>query len=75
MGMIPILLEDQIRARILEQSPELKEDSELSIRLTYHIQGSYHTYLRHAHHTDMHRILDIIHDIHDMAGMRASKPQ
>ena len=64
MAMLPVLLENQIRERIWEHSPELKEDLELSIRLTYHIQGSYHAYLRHAHHADMRRILDIIHDIH-----------
>lgn len=69
MAMIPALLENGIRERILEQSPELKDNSELSIRLTYHIQGSYHAYLRHAHHTDVRQILDIIDDIHHKAGM------
>ena len=73
MAMIPVLLENQIRERIWEHSPELKEDMELSIRLTYQIQGSYHAYLRHAHHTDMRRILDIIHDIHDKSGVNASE--
>ena len=69
MVMFPILLENQLREYILAQHPELKEDTELSIRLTYHIQGSYHTYLRHAHHTDMRRILEIIDEIHSSAGM------
>ena len=68
MAMIPVLLENQIRERIWEQSPELREDIELSIRLTYHIQGSYHAYMRHAHRTDMLHILDIIHDIHGKSG-------
>lgn len=72
MAMIPILLENQIRERILEQSPELKTDSELSIRLTYHIQGSYHAYLRHAHHTDIRKILDIIDDIQHKTGLDVS---
>ena len=67
--LIPTLLENHIRERIWEHSPELKEDLELSIRLTYHIQGSYHAYLRHARHADMHRILDIIQDIHDETNM------
>ena len=71
MAMIPVLLEDQIRERLLLQTPELKEDTELSIRLTYHIQGSYHAYLRHAHHTEVGRILDIIDDIHHKAGLKA----
>lgn len=72
MAMIPVLLENQIRERIWEHSPELKEDLELSIRLTYHIQGSYHAYLRHADHADMSRILDIIHDIHGKTGMNSA---
>lgn len=72
MAMVPILLENQIRERILEQSPELKTDSELSIRLTYHIQGSYHAYLRHAHHTDIRKILDTIDDIQHKTGLDAS---
>ena len=72
MAMVPILLENQIRERILEQSPELKTDSELSIRLTYHIQGSYHAYLRHVHHTDIRKILDIIDDIQHKTGLDAS---
>lgn len=69
IAMIPILLEDQIRHRIWPQSPALHEDTELSIRLTYHIQGSYHAYLRHAHHTDIRKILEIIDDIHYKSGM------
>lgn len=69
MAMIPVLLENHIRERIWEHTPDLKENTELSIRLTYHIQGSYHTYLRHAHHADMRCILDIIHDIHSKTGM------
>ena len=73
MATVPILLEDQIRGRILEQSPELKENSELSIRLTYHIQGSYHAYLRHAHHTDIRKILDIIDDIQHNIGINSTK--
>jgi len=71
-AMFPILLENQIRECILEQSPELKEDSELSIRLTYHIQGSYHAYLRHAHHMDLRQILDIIDDIYHKVGINTS---
>lgn len=67
-AMVPVLLEDQIRERIREQSPELKQDCELSIRLTYHIQGSYHAYLRHAHHMDIRKILAIIDDIQHRIG-------
>ncbi len=73
MAMIPVFLENHIRERIWKHSPELRENVELSIRLTYHIQGSYHAYLRHAHHTDMRRILDIIQDIHDKGGMDPSE--
>ena len=69
MVKFPLLLEDLLRESILEQSPELKEDTELSIRLTYHIQGSYHAYLRHAPRTDMYRILEIINDVHGNSGI------
>ena len=62
-AMFPFFLEDQLRECILEQSPEVKEDLDLSVRLTYHIQGSYHAYLRHAHNADMQQILNIITDI------------
>lgn len=69
LAMFPMLLEDQLRECILKHSPELKEDTELSIRLTYHIQGSYHTYIRHTHRTDIQQILDIIRDIHKKSGV------
>ena len=70
LSMFPLLLEDQLRECILKHSPELKEDTDLSIRLTYHIQGSYHTYIRHAHHADIQRILGIVEDIHRKTGVR-----
>ena len=62
MSMFPLLLENQLRESILEQSPELKNDLELSIRLTYHIQGSYHAYMRHAGTKSIEEILSIIAD-------------
>ena len=40
MAMIPHMLENNIRERIWDHTPELMENMELSIRLTYHIQGS-----------------------------------
>ena len=64
LTMYPLLLEDQLRERIRKESPELKEDTELSIRLTYHIQGGYHAYLRHAKHTDLQHVLDVIGEIY-----------
>ena len=69
MAMFPLLLENQLRERILEQSPELEADLELSIRLTYYVQGSYHTYIRHAENRSIEEILDIITDIHDQSGI------
>lgn len=75
MAMIPVLLENQIRHRILQQSSTLHEDTKLSIRLTYHVQGSYHAYLRHANHTDIREILDIIYDIHDKSGISVAERQ
>ena len=75
MAMIPVLLENQIRHRILQQSSTLDEDTKLSIRLTYHVQGSYHAYLRHANHTDIREILDIIDDIHVKSGMSVAERQ
>ena len=60
MSMFPLLLENQLRESILEQSPELKNDLELSIRLTYHIQGSYHAYMRHVGSKNIEEILNII---------------
>ena len=71
MVMFPLLLENQLRECILEQAPELQEDTELSIRLTYHIQGGYHAYLRHAHHADLEEILGIIGDIHRKTGINS----
>ena len=62
MAMFPLLLENQLRENILEQSPELKNDLELSIRLTYHVQGSYHAYMRHAGTKSIEEILSIIAD-------------
>ena len=73
-AMFPVLLENQLREYILEQSPELREDTDLSIRLTYHIQGGYHTYMRQAHHADTERILDIIADIHNKTGIGTVLP-
>ncbi len=69
LAMFPVLLEDQLRECILGKSPELQEDTDLSIRLTYHIQGSYHAYIRHAHHADIQHILDTLADIHHKAGI------
>lgn len=43
-----------------------------TVRLIYHIQGSYHTCLRHAHPIGLHRIVQIIDDIHSKAGIRIS---
>ena len=63
MSMFPLLLENQLLESILEQSPELKKDMELSIRLTYHVQGSYHAYIRHAGNKSMEEILHIIADM------------
>ena len=73
MSMFPLLLENQLRESILEQSPELKNDLELSIRLTYHIQGSYHAYMRHAGDKSIEQILNIIADIHSKSGMSLSR--
>ena len=68
MAMCPILLEDYLRESILAGAPELKENMELSVRLTYHIQGGYHAYLRHAQHADIPHIMEIIADIHRKSG-------
>lgn len=62
MSMFPLLLENQLRERILEQSQEFNKDIELSIRLTYHVQGSYHAYIRHAGTKSIEEILSIIAD-------------
>lgn len=62
VAMFPLLLENQLRENILEQSPELKNDLELSVRLTYHVQGSYHAYMRHAGTKSIEEILSIIAD-------------
>lgn len=63
MAMFPVLLENQLRESIWAHSPELKEDLELNIRLTYHIQGCYHAYLRHSQNADPGQVLNIIADM------------
>jgi AcrR family transcriptional regulator len=62
MSMFPLLLENQLRESILGQSQQFNKDIELSIRLTYHVQGSYHAYMRHAGNKNIEEILSIITD-------------
>jgi AcrR family transcriptional regulator len=62
MSMFPMLLENQLRESILGQSQQFNKDIELSIRLTYHVQGSYHAYMRHAGNKSIEEILRIITD-------------
>ena len=72
MSMLPLLLENQLRESILDKSPDLENDLELSIRLTYHVQGGYHAYMRHAGDKSIEEILNIIADIHSKSGVGLS---
>lgn len=61
--MLPQGLEDEIRACIFREHPELREDVSFHVWLTFQIQGSYHAYRKNHEQFGNERVLEAIKEL------------
>ena len=61
--MLPVMIEDYLKAYIYRQAPHLEEDYRFSIYLSYHIHGGFIAYLRNADKLGLAKFLEIMEEI------------
>ena len=62
--MLPVMIEDYLKAYIYRQAPHLEEDYRFSIYLSYRIYGGFSAYLRNADKLGLAKFLEIMEEIH-----------
>lgn len=62
--LLPVIVEDNLKAYIYRQAPHLEEDYRFSIFLGYHIHGGFSAYLRNSDKLSLNEFLEVMEDIH-----------
>lgn len=62
--MFPVLLEQELKKQIFALHPEYREDAQMNVNLSYHIFGSYYSYMENQGRFGHDRVLQMIRQTH-----------